>query len=337
MTSRELLHRTLEFRNTSERVPRDLWSLPWARIHHGPALDALIRDFEWDFAGPPVRYAQELPVEGDSCAVGDFTDEWGCTFHNIQAGVIGEVKAPLVTGEEWEDAEKIHIPNEHLSFDPGPVNEFCRASDKFVMAGCCPRPFERLQFIRGSEATYVDLMLRPPRMMEFLDRMHQFHCEQIEKWAQTEVDAISFMDDWGTQRGLLISPELWRELFKPMYRDYIAIAKAHGKKTFMHSDGHTLAILPDLVEIGLDAMNAQLFCMGVENLAPFRGKLTFWGEIDRQHLLPHATLEEIDRAVDLVHDTLWAHGGCIAQCEFGPAGRPENVRRVYERWSRLEP
>ncbi len=67
------------------------------------------------------------------------------------------------------------------------------------------------------------------------------------------------------------------------------IAHAAGKKLFMHSDGHILAIYPDLVEIGIDAVNSQIFCMGVEKLAPFAGRITFWGEIDRQHLLAHAT------------------------------------------------
>jgi hypothetical protein len=82
-------------------------------------------------------------------------------------------------------------------------------------------------------------------------------------------------------------------------------------------------------------MNAQLFCMGVENLRPFRGKITFWGEIDRQHLLPYGTLQQIDDAVQSVYDNLWQDGGCIAQCEFGPGGRPENVIRVYEKWNSL--
>ena len=103
----------------------------------------------------------------------------------------------------------------------------------------------------------------------------------------------------------------------------------------MHSDGHTLRIIPKLIDIGLDAMNAQIFCIGVENLRQYRGKMTFWGEIDRQHLLPKGTLEDIDNAVQSVYDNLWQDGGCIAQCEFGPGGNPENVYRVYEKWGKI--
>jgi hypothetical protein len=93
--------------------------------------------------------------------------------------------------------------------------------------------------------------------------------------------------------------------------------------------------MPDLVEIGIDSVNAQLFCMGVETLRPWAGKITYWGEIDRQHLLPNATVEEIDRAVRTVHSNLWVNGGCIAHCEFGPSARPENVRQVFATWDAL--
>ena len=121
----------------------------------------------------------------------------------------------------------------------------------------------------------------------------------------------------------------------PMYRDYIQIAHSHGKKIFMHSDGHILRILPKLIDLGLDAVNSQLFCMGIDNLAPYRGKITFWGEIDRQHLLPYGTQDDIDRAVEQVYNGLWQDGGCIAQCEFGPGANPDNVYRVFEKWEQI--
>jgi hypothetical protein len=102
----------------------------------------------------------------------------------------------------------------------------------------------------------------------------------------------------------------------------------------MHSDGYILDILPDLIELGLDAINAQIFCMGVEKLgARCKGKITFWGEIDRQYLLPYGTAEEVISAVKSVHKTLYENGGVIAQCEFGPGAKPDNVYLVFETWS----
>lgn len=106
---------------------------------------------------------------------------------------------------------------------------------------------------------------------------------------------------------------------------------------FMHSDGHILSILPKLADMGLDAINSQIFCMGLEALKPLKGRITFWGEIDRQHMLPDGSPEDIDGAVDAVYAALWQDGGCIAQCEFGIGARPDNVRRVFERWTELRP
>lgn len=87
--------------------------------------------------------------------------------------------------------------------------------------------------------------------------------------------------------------------------------------------------------LGLDAVNSQLFCMGLESLAPYKGKITFWGEIDRQQLLQEGTISDIDRAVENVYQTLWQDGGGIAQCEFGPGAKPENVYRVYQAWENI--
>ncbi len=338
MTSKELVISTLEFRNTSLRVPRQLWTLPWANEHCPEMIQKLDKDFEWDFSGPETVYAQTPKTSGDPYAVGEYVDEWGCVFTNIQRGVIGEVKHPLVTEDDWSDADKVHIPEEYLSFDVDQVNRSCaQRADKFLIAGCCPRPFEQLQFIRGTVNLYMDLMDPPKGFWAFLEKMHDYYCRLLKKWAQTDVDALNMMDDWGSQNSLLINPRIWEKVFMPMYRDYIDIAHAHGKKMFMHSDGNTLSIIPRLIDLGLDALNTQIFCIGVEKLRPFKGKITFWGEIDRQNLIPHASLEEIDRAVQKVYDTLWQDGGCIAQCEFGPGGNPDNVYRIYQKWSELRP
>lgn len=332
-TSRELVYQTLEF-NHPERAPRDLWVLPIAAINYPDQLQEISRTFPSDLGGV-AGYEKEIPkTQGDPHQIGEYTDDWGCTFVNIQAGVIGEVKDPLV--QDWAaDRRKIHIPREWLSITPEAINRDCAASDKFILGGPCPRPFEQLQFIRGTADFYMDLIDPPRALREFLQAMHHFYTELLLVWSKTDIDALRFMDDWGAQQNLLIAPALWREYFKPMYRDYVQIAHGAGKKIFMHSDGHILSIYPDLVEIGIDAVNSQLFCMGIENLKPFAGKITFWGEIDRQHLLPFGTTADIDQAVKQVYSQLWSNGGCFAQCEFGAGAKPENVRQVYQTWDQL--
>jgi len=335
MNSRKLVLDTLEMCNHG-RAARDLWTLPWATNRYGDQIRELCEAYPMDYAGTPGFLREKGIAHGDPCMPGVFVDDWGCEFLNIHEGVIGEVKHPQVQDDDWDDAEKVHIPREQLSVDIEKVNAYIKASPGLFRAcGCCPRPFEQLQFIRGTANLYMDLMDPPKNMLAFIGKMHAFYCELLEVWAKTDVDCLNFMDDWGSQRTLLIPPRVWREIFKPMYKDYIDIAHRAGKKIFMHSDGNTLEILPDLIELGLDAINTQLFCIGVDKLAPFRGKITFWGEICRQHLLPHGTTADIESAVNQVKETLWDNGGCIAQCEFGPGGRPENVFKVYETWDRL--
>lgn len=335
MTPRELVKATLEFRNTDGRVPRQQWTLPWASDHYDEAVRQIEADFPPDIVGAPAKLEKNPLVTGSPYEIGVYTDEWGCTFNNMAKGIIGEVKQPLVSRDDWGDAENVHIPEELLTFNIDEVNRFCRSTDRFVLAGFCPRPFERLQFIRTTQELYMDLMDPPPKMLDFMAKLHDFYCRAVEKWAQTEVDGIQFMDDWGSQKSLLIHPRMWDDFFRPMYQDYIDIAKKYGKKIFMHSDGYTLDLFPRLIDMGLDAINSQIFCMGIDQLEPFRGKITFWGEIDRQHMLPEGSLSDIDAAVEAVYNRLWVNGGCIAQCEFGAGAKPENVYRVYEKWVQL--
>ena len=337
MTSYEKVLRTLNGENPSPAA-RHLWYLPWVLDHYPQELSQIQKEFPDDIINIGASLAQiPVLVKGDPHAVGEFRDDWGCVFSNIHRGIIGEVKNPLVQGEEWEDVEQVHIPYEWLSFDIKEVNKNCvlYGKDKFKIAAACPRPFERLQFIRGTENFYIDLMFRPDKMVSFMKKMHAFYCDLLEKWAKTDVDGLMFMDDWGSQKSLLIHPDTWRELFKPMYRDYIQIAHSHGKKAFMHSDGYILDIYPDLIELNLDAINSQIFCMGIDKLADFKGKITFWGEMDRQHLLVDGTTQEIKQATQKVYENLWANGKCIAQCEFGAGAKPENVRAYFEAWEEL--
>jgi hypothetical protein len=105
----------------------------------------------------------------------------------------------------------------------------------------------------------------------------------------------------------------------------------------MHSDGNIQEIFPDLVEIGIDAVNSQLFCMDLGKVrSAARGKITFWGEIDRQHILPSNDAAAGRRAVRRVAGELYdPAGGVIAQLEFGLAANPEVVAAVFDEWERI--
>jgi len=337
-TSRELVRQCLRFEGPA-RVPRELWVLPWAERRYPDELAELRRQFPADFDWCPNVYRPSGRVRGNPYAVGEYVDEWGCVFTNLQEGVIGEVKAPLLP--DLADPAALQPPDDTLPVDVADardkVNRACAASERFIKGACCPRPWERYQFLRGSETSYVDVMEPEAGMTRVLRRLHEFYLRELEFWVRTDVDAITFMDDWGAQHQLLIPPRVWRELFKPLYKDYCDLAHAHGKFVFMHSDGFISEIYEDLVEIGVDALNSQLFVMDMADLARrVKGRITFWGEMDRQHVLNSPDPEVGRKAVREVVKHLYdPRGGVIAQLEFGPGAQPATVQAVFEEWDKF--
>ncbi|TCW27890.1 uroporphyrinogen decarboxylase family protein [Christensenella hongkongensis] len=366
MNSKELVLKTLEGRNTNGRAPRQLWTLPYAEQHFPEQLKNITSTFQNDIVEVPPeakQYRTKPQITGDFYELGEYIDEWGCQFTNLQKGIVGEVKKPIIVDEEWGDAKDVHIPEELLTIDTEKINEYCAGTDQFVLASDIARPFERLQFLRGTENLFMDFAYHPlelyrfsfggkkqkkepftgenslkttgTKIYAFIEKMHDFYKRLLEVWAGTDVDGLFFMDDWGTQLNLLISPDTWKALFMPMYRDYSDIAKKYGKKIFFHSDGNIEKIIPYLIDIGIDAVNSQVFCMGPENLAQYQGKITFWGEVDRQNILPYGSKDDVKGAVKRLYDAFWKNGGAIAQCEFGIGADPNNVYTVFETWDQL--
>jgi len=337
-TSREIVYKSLNF-ETPERMPRQLWALPWASQHYPDALKTLNERFPSDFSGPKSPYRKSARVSGNAYETGEFVDEWGCVFSNIHKGIIGEVKNPLLP--ELSGWRAVEPPYETLPEDRAAARDSvardCAASEKFMIGACCPRPWERYQFIRGTENAMMDMALLEKESLLLLKAVHSFYLKELEFWTSTDVDAISFMDDWGSQGSLLINPSTWRELFKPLYKDYCQMAKAAGKKVFMHSDGNIQSIYPDLIEIGVDALNSQLFCMDMDYLRDnAKGRICFWGEIDRQRALC-ADPETARQAVRKVASKLYSpKGGIVAQMEFGPGANPDSVIACFEEWEAVD-
>jgi hypothetical protein len=334
-TSREIVTRCLEF-DHPERLPRELWALPWAIEHYGEAFQAFCRRFPGDFGAPPDIFRPSPRRKGDWFAEGTYVDEWGCLFTNIQRGVFGEARTALL--ENLADWKRIRPPYEILPDHPGQareaVNRACAASSLFMRAPCGPRPWERYQFIRTTEKALLDVMEPDEAVLGLLRVIHEYYLKELEFWVGTDVDGIMFMDDWGSQWQLLIPPPVWRRLFKPLYRDYCDLAHAHGKFAFMHSDGHIAEIYDDLIEVGVDAVNSQLFCMDMADLARrAKGQITFWGEIDRQHVLPSPDPQVGRDAVRRVAKHLYdPAGGIVAQFELGAGASLATAEALFEEW-----
>jgi uroporphyrinogen decarboxylase len=341
MTSRERVIKTLRF-ETPDRMPISIWVLPYAATHHPEILTRIRQEFPDDMTGAGGVYNPSARVKGDQYVKGSYTDEWGCVFESIQSGAIGEIRNPILENlDDWR--VRVQPPFETLPEGAAvqaaidKVNRQVAETDKFVMSGCCARPWERYQFLRGTENSFYDVMdPEDVRVRGLIKTIHDFYMKELEFWARTDVQALSFMDDWGSQTQLLIPPPLWRELFKPLYKDYCALARSSGKFSFMHSDGHIAEIYPDLVEIGVNALNSQVFVMDRKELATIaKGRMTFWGEIDRQHVLPSPDPEVGRSAVrDYLQHFYDPKGGLFAQFEFGLGANPATVMAVLDEFRR---
>jgi uroporphyrinogen decarboxylase len=333
MTGRERVIAALEFQNP-DRPPRDLWALPYISLFREDELNALLEKYPMDI-GASQRSPGRANEQADLTArVGTYVDEWGSVWAVGEPGVIGEVKQPAL--EDWSALAAYQPPWEEIrDRDFSQLNEDCDNSDLFMLSNVTARPFERLQFLRGTENAFIDIAYDSAEMRKLLEMIHEYYLEDIKGWCETNVDAIFMMDDWGTNNALLISPDAWRALFKPLYKDYCDMIHAAGKYCFFHTDGHTEAIYGDLIEVGMDALNSQLFTMDIEKLAAqYKGKVTFWGELDRQHVLPFGTPDEVHEAVMRVRSALDdGSGGVIAQCEWGKDNSTENVDMVFKSWA----
>lgn len=327
LTPRERVIRTLRFEGV-DRPARDVWTLPAAFFGREDELQAILDAYPSDFG--PSGY-QDPADESRLYEPGEWTDAWGSRWVNIQAGMIGEVKYPAI--DDWSKLAHWQPPYHLLGKGFENVNRTCAASDRFIHLGL-PRPWERLQFVRGPENAYMDLAWGVQEVFTLLEMIHDYYMRHLEYVVQTDVDAISFMDDWGSKHALLISPAMWEAYFKPLYKDYCDLAKAHDKFVLMHSDGYIMELYEHLIEIGVDAINSQLFTMPIEEIgARFKGRITFWGELDRQYILPFGTPEDVHAAVQRVKDALWDdRGGVIGQAEFNKGYPLENIRAFFEAW-----
>jgi len=332
MTGRDRVKATLTFKRP-DRAPRDLWAVPYVILFRENELKSILSKFpmDIDLSEISLNFTKEQLMLASK--KGHYIDDWGSVWYVGEPGVWGEVKKPML--ESWLALKKFRPPYYLIeNRDFSIINKQCAESSKFMLSHITARPFERLQFLRGTENLFLDIASNSSEFHKLLRIIHEFYLKDIESWCKTDVDGILFMDDWGTNISLLINPKVWREIFKPLYREYCNIIHNYGKFAFFHSDGNIEEIFSDFIEIGVDAINAQLFVMNIEKIASnYKGKITLWGEVDRQYTLAFGTPDDVFKDVLRVRNLFDDEtGGLIAQCEWGKDNSRENIESVYKAW-----
>jgi hypothetical protein len=336
MTSRELVLKTLRFEEVP-RLPRYLWALPYITMYRKEDYDKFLALFPLDitmesgFNYGPSRYSGG--VYGKK---GSYTDSFGCEREMLEDGVAGEVKNPLIKSSD--DLDRYRLPWEILDdAEYAGQLDYYNSTNLFVCGGTMVAPFERMQFLRGTEPLFIDIATESPLFFRLRDMIHDFNVRDIKLMSAQALDAVLFVDDWGSQQSLLISPASWRRFFKPLYKEYCDIIHKSGKYVFYHCDGHIEAIFDDLIEIGVDALNAQLFIMDMEALGKkYAGKITFWGDLDRQTTLSFGTEDEVRASVRRLKKAVMPQKktGLIAHTEWETTIPFRNMVAAYEEFDK---
>lgn len=214
-------------------------------------------------------------------------------------------------------------------------------TDYALVANLWVHVFAAGQILRGFENFMIDLAANKPLAHHLMGRLVDGYSERVAHYLAAVgpyVDVIQVNDDLGTQQGPQLSPALYREMVKPYHaRLWGQIKRLSGKPLLLHSCGSIHALLPDLIEIGVDAINpVQVSAADMDPVQlkrEFGSELTFWGGgCDTQHVLPRGTPEDVRTEVQRRVDQLAAGGGFVF-CQVHNIQYdvpPENIMAMYE-------
>ncbi|MFC1452906.1 uroporphyrinogen decarboxylase family protein [Verrucomicrobiota bacterium] len=170
-------------------------------------------------------------------------------------------------------------------------------------------------YVRGFENTLMDCAAEEEFYAELLDRFTDLTLALVKECADIPADGIMMGDDWGNQRGVMIGPERWRRFFKPRYARIFQAIHDQDKLAIMHCCGSAGDIMGDIVEIGLDVLESVQ--PEAANMNPYALKkawgdrITFWGGLGSQSIIPFGTPEEIRREISRLRTEMGRGGGYI--------------------------
>ena len=235
---------------------------------------------------------------------GRVRDEWGIEYEKV--GLYTEaVVRPLSSCESIEDLNRYDFPVANAEGRWDFANQTVpKYKDQYGIIGDLEASIYELAWnLVGMEKFIMDLMTEEEYIPVLLDKILDFSTECGKIMINMGADMIWTGDDMGTQLGMMISPELWRSVFKPRMKKMFSAFKELNPtiKIAYHSCGSIVPIIPDLIEIGLDILNPlQPMATGMELshlYTLYSDKLIFFGGIDVQDVLPHGTTQDVENEV----------------------------------------
>lgn len=248
-------------------------------------------------------------------------DEWGVGWKRGSLYHFKEMIHPMRNFTSVKEIEQYPWPDVTADYRTDGLEERVAELKRkgYAVRGRIPEidgtVFETAWRLRGMENFLVDLVLNKDLAHALLSKVTDLHIKNAVRMVKAGVDIMWFSEDFGTQRALILSLDLWREMIKPYLAKLFAAVRDANRDVliFLHSDGAVQDLIPDLIEIGLDILNpVQPECMDPADVKQKYGeRLAFWGTIGTQTTLPFGTREEIEETVKLRVKTVGKGGGLL--------------------------
>lgn len=271
-----------------------------------------------------------------------WTDAWGTRWETTRDDMV-----PFPKGNPLPDLRRIDdyvVPDPHALLDadaslPERIAQIPDRDAKLVFGQQTYFVFERAWALTGLDNFLAGFYEHPDELRELLRRIADYNSAVFEEYVGLGVDGVSFSEDLGTQRALMISPELFREFIKPEYARIFAPLKAAGKLINFHSCGCVQDIVEDLIEVGVDILNPV---QARANDLPLMkrkadGRMALMGAIDTQHVLMLGTPDDVEAEAKRVLGVLAPGAGYIIGPDQGMPFPPENIEalwRAAEKWGK---
>lgn len=271
-------------------------------------------------------------------------DIWGVVREPVSygAGAYDEIyHYPLADAADVADLAKHSWPTTQL-FDYSVLPERARAlqqgQERCLMIAN-GNIFETSWYMRGFENMFLDMVMNPEFVHALMARVTDYYVEHFTRMlaaAEGMIDLAFTADDLGGQNGLLMSLEMWEQFIKPYHARLNKAIHEFGVRVIYHSDGGVAKVVPGLIDMGIDVLQALQFDAAgmdpVELKKNHGHELCFEGGVSVQKTLPFGTVEEVRQEVERLISVLGKDGGYI----LGPshaiqAGTPpENIFTMFD-------
>ncbi len=328
-----------------EWTPCSVNFLPATWIRHREGLENLLLAHPKVFPGFRAGCRDYDEIADARQRLGRHLDRWGCTWQTIQAGLTGQVVGhPL---EDWAALDDYRPPDPLTEGKWGPREDWgkvradlaaAKARGDLAGGGGLEHGFFYMQlyYLRGFENLMIDLATGEPRLHELIRIVEGYNVTVIRKYLQCGAEFMRFGDDLGLQSSLPMSPDMWRRWIRPSYERMLGLCRDAGVPVYLHTDGHVLPIIGDLIEVGVRVLNPQIRANGLEGLRrQAKGKVAIDLDLDRQ-MFPFATPSQIEDHVGEAFEALNdPAGGLTLLAECGPDVPVENIDAICRAFERL--